>query len=68
VNSHFPVQDPKSIEAPPIRTTKAEDAPAKDAYRVRAWEYLRDLIGIALVAGALVGMVWLIYRFRHQLG
>jgi hypothetical protein len=66
VSSHFPVQDPKSIEAPPIHKPKSADEAAKDAYRIRAWEYLRDLIVVALIVGALAAMVWLVYQFRTR--
>lgn len=64
MSRHFPVQDPKSIEAPPIRRAPPDADRPKDAYRIRFWEYLRDLVVIALVAGALAGMVYLFYRFR----
>jgi hypothetical protein len=66
VSRHFPVQDPKSIEAPPIRKPNPDTDRPKDAYRIRAWEYLRDLVVFAIVAGALVGMVYLFYRFRSH--
>ena len=64
MSRHFPVQDPKSIAAPPIRRQSPDADRPKDAYRIRLWEYLRDLVGLALVGGALVGMVYLFYRFR----
>jgi hypothetical protein len=64
VSRHFPVQDPKSIEAPPIRKSRPDADGPKDDYRIRFWEYLRDLVALALVAGALAGMVYLFHRFR----
>ena len=64
MSRHFPVQDPKSIEAPPIRKSQPDADGPKDDYRIRFWEYLRDLVVIAIVAAAVAGMIYLFYRIR----